>query len=245
MKKINLKKKDAIYISIISVLIVTVIILSVLLFFANQRKQLSSSQEYYKNKVASFEIQNFNLSDGQIVFIGDSITDLYPLDSYYADLHLACYNRGIAGDVTQGVIDRLDVSVFDISPSKIVLMIGTNDIGGGISNEKIIENYRIILDKIKENQISAELYFVSVIPQNKDLESYTDLNVDKNNQAILKINAKIKELCQEYGCTYIDLHSLLLDESGYLKKECSDDGIHLNGLGFDIWTSILKPYLAK
>ena len=238
-------KKDVIYTTIIVLLFIATATLGILLAIANQRKSDWETREYYHNKVASFEIQNSNLSEGQIVFIGDSITDLYPLDSYYADLDRACYNRGIGGDTTQGVIDRLKVSIFDVNPSTIVLMIGTNDVDGGIPNDKIIENYKIILSEINKNQPMVELYFVSVIPKNKDLEGYTDLDVDKNNKTILMINEEIQKLCNEFGCTYIDLHSNLLDENGYLRKNLSDDGIHLNANGFEIWTSLLKPYLNK
>lgn len=244
-KNKKITKKDIIYLSIIALLVISTVVLSVLLVVANYKQQSFEHGEYYHNKVTSFGVQNANLSEGQIVFIGDSITDLYPLDSYYSDLNRACYNRGIGGDTTQGVIDRLKVSIFDVNPSTIVLMIGTNDIDGGVPNETIIENYKIILSEINKNQPMVELYFVSVIPQNKDLESYTQLNVDKNNNTILTINEEIKKLCDEFGCTYIDLHSNLIDENGYLRKELSDDGIHLNANGFEIWTNLLKPYLNK
>lgn len=245
MKKLNLKKKDFAYLSVILVLVIAIVVLSIGLYTANMRKASWEMSEYYNNKVTSFGIQNANLSKGQIVFVGDSITDLYPLDDYYADLDLACYNRGIGGDVTQGVIDRLQVSIFDLQPSKIVLMIGTNDVDTGNSNETIILNYRKILDKIKKNQPTVELYFVSIIPQNKDLEGYTGLDVTKNNQTIKYINEEIKNLCVEYGHTYIDLFPALLDGDGYLKKDYSDDGLHLNANGFEVWTSLLKPYLEK
>ena len=244
-KNKKMTKKDIIYLSIIALLVVATFVLSILLVALNLQKSSFEHGEYYHNKVTSFGVQNANLSEGQIVFIGDSITDLYPLDSYYSDLDRACYNRGIGGDTTQGVIDRLKVSIFDVNPSTIVLMIGTNDIDGGVPNETIIENYKIILSEINKNQPMVELYFVSVIPQNKDLESYTELDVDKNNKTILTINEAIQELCDEFGCTYINLHSNLLDENGYLRKNLSDDGIHLNANGFEIWTSLLKPYLNK
>ena len=245
MKKINLQKKDKLYIGIIFALVIVIVALSVSLYFTSTKNKVSDAKQYYNNKVMAFMYENANFAKEQIVFVGDSITDLYPLDEYYADLDRACYNRGIGGDTTQGVIDRLKASVFDINPGTVVLMIGTNDIDSGISVDKIIENYRIILDEIEKNQPTVELYFVSVIPQNKDLENYTGLNVDKNNNTILTVNEEIKKLCGEYGCTYIDLHSKLLNENGYLRKDCSDDGLHLNSNGFKIWTDLLKPYLDK
>ena len=86
---------------------------------------------------------------------------------------------------------------------------------------------------------------MSVIPQNKDLEAVSGLDVTKNNQAIRYINEEIKKLCAEFGHTYIDLYPALLDDEGYLRKDLSDDGLHLNANGYEIWTSMLKPYLEK
>ena len=245
MKKMNLNKKDVIYLSVISVLLIITIVLSVSLYWASVKKSSWEANDYYNNKVMSFGVQNANLSNGQIVFVGDSITDLYPLDDYYADLDLACYNRGIGGDTTSGVINRLQASIFDLAPSKIVLMIGTNDVDGGVAFDKIISNYRIILDEIKKNQPTVELYFVSVIPQNEVFQESSGLDVTKNNETIKNINKEIKNLCDEYGYTYVDIFFNLLDEEGYLHKDMSDDGLHLNSNGFEVWTSLLKPHLEK
>jgi lysophospholipase L1-like esterase len=165
---------------------------------ANQRKPTWEMGDYYRNKVRSFAIQNTNLSQGQIVFVGDSITDLCPLDDYYSDLDLACYNRGIGGDITLRVIDRLQVSIIDLNPSKIVLMIGTNDVDFGYSYEKIVSNYRNLLEKIKENQPIVDMYVMSVIPQNKDLEKSSGLDVTKNTKTIQKLNLDIKKMCEEF-----------------------------------------------
>ena len=243
MKKISLQKKDILYIGIISVSVIVIAALSIMLYFESAETRISDAQKYYNNKIHAFSCENTNFAKEQIVFIGDSITDLCPLDEYYADLDVACYNRGIGGDRTQGVIDRLKVSVFDLNPSKIVLMIGTNDINAGMESKKIVENYRKILDTIKENQPTVELYFMSIIPEGKDLESYSNLDVSKNNETIKKLNAEIEGLCSEYGYTYVDINSYLVDENGYLRTDCSDDGLHLNAGGFEIWANMLKPYL--
>ena len=245
MKRIEIGKKDTIFLSVIAILLIAVIYLSVSLHFANQRKIYWEIGEYHNDKLMAFTVENNNYAKGQIVFVGDSITDLCPLDKYYSDLDLATYNRGIGGDTTQGVIDRLQVSVFDIEPSKIVLMIGTNDVDTNIPNETILANYKIILDEIKRNQPTVELYFVSIIPQNEDIRELAGLNVAENNKTIKYLNSEIEKLCEEYGYTYVDIFSSLLDEDGYLLKECSYDGLHLNSNGFEIWVEILKPYLIK
>ena len=197
---------------------------------------------YYEQKCQSFEVQNFNLSKGQIVFIGDSITDLYPLDSYYSDLPLAVYNRGIAGDRTDGVIDRLKVSLYDISPSKIVLMIGINDINSGRNNDEIISNYTKILAGIKQNLPNTQVFCISVLSVKREFEQYFDLS--KIIPQIKDLNSKIENLAQTYSYTFLDLFSLTADQDSYLISTYSDDGIHLNSNGFTVWTNLVKPYLV-
>ena len=203
----------------------------------------NDSQDYYDSKCQSYAVQNANLAKGQIVFIGDSITDLYILDDHYADLPLASYNRGIGGDTTSGVLQRLKVSIFDIQPSVVVLMIGTNDINGGIDSDEILQRYETIIDSIYTVLPEVDLYCMSIIPQNKDLETYTNIRVDKTTPVILEINPRIQALAESKGATYLDLFSLLADERNLLIQAYSDDGIHLNENGLSVWTALLKPYL--
>ena len=241
--KTKLGKKDAIYLSVIAVLIIAVIVVGLALGIEPKEEE-NFFKVYYDNKCESYGIQNYNLSKGQIIFIGDSITDLCPLDDYYLDLPLACYNRGIGGDTTEGVLDRLQVSIFDLMPSKVVLMIGTNDVNGGKSEKYIVNNYAKIIKEIKEGVPNVELYCMSIIPQNKDMESYSDVDTTANNIKIQSINGKIKGLSEEQEATYIDLYPALLGKEGNLDKAYSDDGLHLNAEGFAVWSGILKPYLS-
>lgn len=221
-------------------LLAAVITLSILL---GQKKAKEEAQLYYDIKCDSYVTQNANLAKGQIVFIGDSITDLYILDEHYADLPLATYNRGIGGDYTDGVLGRLDVSLFDIAPSRVVLMIGTNDINWGSSEDTILANYEKILDAIYAALPDVELYCMSIIPQNTQLMEYSTIDVHATTQKILSINPKIKELAEGKGATYLDLFSRLADENNHLIRAYSDDGLHLNKAGLDVWTELLKPYL--
>ena len=222
------------------VLLAAVIVLTCLLV---QKKSQKEANLYYDSKCQSYAVQNQNLAKGQIVFIGDSITDLYVLDDHYADLPLAVYNRGIGGDTTDGVLGRLQVSVFDLAPSKVVLMIGTNDVNGGVDNDVILQRYERIIDSIFAALPEVELYCMSIIPQNKQLETYSSVRVEKTTQVIRQLNLQIQALAEEKGATYLDLFSLLADENHHLIEAYSDDGLHLNVAGLEVWTGLLKPYL--
>ena len=217
----------------------------VLLVSAGQEKDTRNDfQKYYDNKVLSYAIQNTNLAKGQVVFLGDSITDLYILDDHYADLPFACYNRGIGGDTPAGVLKRLQVSVFDLAPRAVVLLIGTNDVNGNIPPEEILSRYRQIVTAITTQLPDTKLYCISILPQNKQLEEYTQIQVDRTTQIIQALNPQIRQIAQEAGAMYVDLFVLLADENNYLLPAYSDDGIHLNETGLRQWTAQMLPLLT-
>lgn len=83
---------------------------------------------------------------GEIIFLGDSITERCEWTELFLNTFLR--NRGLSGDKTEGVINRL-TEVTESKPDKIFIMIGVNDLRHNVSIEEIIENYKSILLKIK------------------------------------------------------------------------------------------------
>lgn len=236
---------------LLSVIIVLAVVAVVTVFEPDEQTDEQTDDDdtgvlsYYDKKCKSFSEENADLAKGQIVFIGDSITDLYVLDDHYSDLSLKCYNRGISGDTTFGVMDRLKISLYDIDPSIVVLMIGTNDINGGHNVNLIMQRYAWIMDDIYANLPGVELYCMSIIPQNSQLEEYTSIRIDHTTPVIMSANEMIRQLADEKGATYLDLFTLVADGDNHLIRGYSDDGIHLNYAGLAVWTDLIKPYLDR
>ena len=242
MKKKKSTTKERVYLAVIIVLSVVVLAAAAYLVWDHFTEE---SVSYYQQKCDMFALENANLARGQIVFIGDSITDGCPLDVYYTGLPLATYNRGIGGDSTGGVLLRLQTSLFDIKPSKIVLMIGINDINGGAPNDVILHNYNAILSQIKQTLPDTEVYCVSILPVNTDLESYTTINVESSTARIQQINPEIEALAAKHGYTFVDLFDEFADENRQLYRELSNDGIHLNDAGYRKYSARLLPFLNR
>lgn len=242
MKKLALK--DILYLVAIVVLLIALITVSVLYGLERTKKIDGKSEDisYYDKKCAAFELENYNFSKGQIVFIGDSITDGYPLDSFYGDLALKTYNRGISGDVTSGVYRRLKLSLFDLAPTKIVLMIGINDINMGRTNDEIMVNYTSIIEDIKTNLPSVDVTCLSVLPMNSIVEQY-GVDLAKATAQIKDLNGRIKTFVEGKGYRYIDLFTYFADENDHLITAYSNDGLHPNNAGYVVWTNVLKPVL--
>ena len=239
--KKKISKREWVFIGIIAALVITLAVGTLVML---KQKADAGEKSYYDKKCEAYFLENANSAKGQIVFIGDSITDLYVLDDYYADLPLATYNRGIGGDTTEGVLKRLDVSVIDLKPSKVVLMIGTNDVNAKRDNDDILDTYRQIVNKIRIELPDTELYCMSIIPQGKGLEDYTSVDVDLSTEKILALNVGIEAIAEEKGAVYVDLFSYLADADDYLLGEYTDDWLHLNEAGFEVWTSLVKPYFG-
>lgn len=240
MKKPTLA--SIIYWVVITLLLAALITVSVL-YGLKQGKVEEEEPSYYDRKCAAFSLENYNYSRNQIVFIGDSITDGYPLDSFYGDLPLKTYNRGISGDTTSGVYRRLQLSLFDLAPVKVVLMIGINDINLGLTNDEIMKNYTDIVKEITENLPTAELTCLSVLPMNDIVELY-GVNLANATARIKELNERIKILAESKNCRYVDLFTHFADENDHLITDYSNDGLHPNQAGYTVWTNVLMPYLA-
>ena len=199
----------------------------------------SNKKATREEKIARFAEENSTFEKGQIVFIGDSITEKYDLRRHHKNAELKLYNRGISGDTTDWLIERLDISLFALAPRSIVLMIGTNDINYGKSAEEIALNYATILSLIALKLPDAEVTCVSIIPQN---EKYSASAFD-NNERIKATNEKIKALAELYGYKYVNLYDVLTDKDGFLKRGYSTDGLHLSRRGYKVYTETIKNKL--
>lgn len=219
--------------SILIFAFVIAIVLGAVFLIRSKRKMT------YEEKVAAFVEQNSAFETGQTVFVGDSITEGYFLPLYYHNADFKVYNRGISGDTTGWLLARLQPSLLELAPSRIVLMIGTNDINMGKNEDEIAEAYATILKLIASNLPMAEVFCVSVIPQNTKFSQ----NAPQNNARIQKLNQKIEQLASHHNYTYINLYDKLTDKNGLLKRIYSPDGLHLGVLGYAVWTDAMKEYL--
>ncbi|MCK7487993.1 MAG: GDSL-type esterase/lipase family protein [Bacillus subtilis] len=139
-------------------------------------------------KSLSFSPRTIRLPKGGVVFLGDSITDLYPLQTYFPERVLI--NRGIGGDTTTGLLERLDDTVIVLEPTVLVLLIGVNDLSLGRSVEAIAADYATILDRLKTALPDLVIYVVSVYPVNGSTYAPLELIADK----IPPLNALIAAL---------------------------------------------------
>ena len=188
----------------------------------------------YKKVIKEFKSNPLNYGD--IVFLGNSITS-GGKDWSKRLKHPNIRNRGIGGDVTDGVLARIDEITY-FRPKAVFLLIGINDLWNNNnpnnpSVEYIANNIIQIAQVINAETPKTKIYVQTVLPIEK--EQY------KNN--ILKVNEIIKANEKENPYQIVDLYSIFVNENGLIRKELSTDGIHLNEMGYDAWVEFIKPLI--
>lgn len=192
----------------------------------------------FQGRIHAFDMQNKYIIKGGIVFVGDSLTQEYNVQDYFPNQNV--YNRGIGGDTTEGLLTRLKVSVYDLEPKAVFLLIGTNDLALlETTNNKVIDNIQKIVDTIYKELPKTKIYIQSLYPINP----YLDKNTvgKRTNKDIEYINEKLKNMKQ---ITFIPMYDkLVLD--GVLNAKYSVEGLHINATGYALITEVLKPYIEK
>ena len=143
------------------------------------------------------KIEEKIVNDENIVFLGDSIFELYDVNEYFKDKHVV--NSGISGHRTTNVLKDLETRVYRYNPSVVFIMIGTNDMLDNLSNEETITNVGKIIDEIKKNRPSAIINVISLFPVNTSDDSKVVHSMVKtrNNKDINIMNNGIKKICKE------------------------------------------------
>lgn len=220
--KRSINKKD-IAIVLLSVLLIASIVLNVILF-------IDKPEVKYVN-------------DENIIFFGDSLVAKYDLNKYFRRHNVV--NKGISGNRTEDLIDRIDKDIFEYNPSKVFILIGINDLAKNVEDDDVLLNIATIISDIKMNRGRAEIYVESLYPVNYDVIHDVKLEYaySLNSKRVQEFNVKLKELCELNEVEYINVFDSLKDRENKLKKMYTYDGLHLNKLGYLKVTSILKNYI--
>jgi lysophospholipase L1-like esterase len=191
----------------------------------------------YALKVDQF--RSYPNSQKDIIFLGNSITagadwnELLGLPQ--------ARNRGISGDITYGVLERLD-EVTAGKPAKVFVLIGINDMARNIPDSVILSNYEKIIHRIRKESPTTRIYFNTLLPVNN---SFPDKNHFNKDEHIAALNAGLRKIAAREKITLIDIHDHFLDKDKKLDKQYTYDGLHLNAAGYTHWASLLKPHIAN
>jgi lysophospholipase L1-like esterase len=188
--------------------------------------------------------------DFDILFLGDSITDLINVDDdgqghpggkaafakYFNGVKIA--NFGISGDSTQGVLWRLQNGEGKgHKPKAVMLMIGTNNTGGS-SGAEIAEGIGAIVLELRNDFPDAKIMLLAIFPRGSGPG-------DSNRRKCEEANKIIAKLDDQKHVFFTNINSKFLDDKGGLIGFRTSDHLHPTDVGFDIWASSAAPTLKS
>ena len=206
----------------------------------------------YKKRINDFKENPIGYK--KIVFLGNSITEGGRDWNKKFGLNNVI-NRGITGDITGGVLARLD-EIHYYKPTAVFLLIGLNDIFNGdipyqegLTTSYVAENILRIAKEIQRHSESTEIFIQTILPidKKKFMEVrgfYPQHSVPLMSQ-INEINLKIYKKNKNNAFTVIDLHSAFVNERGLMNEVYSTDGVHLNEAGYQVWVEYVGKYVRS
>ena len=229
-------KKIVLLVSIFSFLLIAffVILFTIIIPKINIEKEWEAQvREYYDKKIKIYEEENLKYDDYEVdvAFLGDSLTDGYDVVNYYEEFLVL--NRGISGETTIGLENRIEVSAYELKPKVIVMLIGANNM------DEMFTNYERLLQGFKEKLPNTKVVILSLTAMGGE-------HWGRKNELAAYNNVKIKKYAEKYGFYFVDLFTPLYDENrGEVYEGYTIDGGHFTKLGYDVVTELVKPVVIE
>ena len=185
-------------------------------------QRLLSKLGFHFPEQTNWTLESWNSSleqldyDSDIVFIGDSLTRGQNFQEYFPNKKII--NLGISGDSLSGISKRAFI-ISELTPEMIFVEGGVNSLGSN-SVDSLAEQYESMIAEIIANNPGDEVFIQSILPiSNKNQTG------GLTNENIVKLNAKLQEIAERQGVTYIDVYSVYV-LNGEMNPEYTKDGVH-------------------
>ena len=166
----------------------------------------------------------------RVVFIGDSITDLWELDKFFPGEPYV--NRGIGSQVTAQMLVRFEQDVVALRPKAVVILGGVNDVSGFLqveSEDGIVSNIQAMADIADRHGIAVVL--CSILPVTNTPQA-GHVEVERKPALLRRINARLATLATSRGYAFADYAPALANESGLMQQRFTRDGVHPLASGY-------------
>lgn len=184
------------------------------------------------------------------VFIGDSRTvglyDYAGLENtdFFASSGLTIYKlfEEPDGKFKDGNwTENIETSLQKKQYKKIYFMIGINEMGTG-DVDYFMEHYEAAVARIRQLQPDAIIYLQGIMHVTNERSAEGDYI---NNEGIIARNERIAQLADNKTVFYLDVNSVVCDESGGLNPAYTFDGVHLYAQYIHIWTEYLMEHAIE
>ena len=215
-----------------------------LLGWVSASAQRHDFADYKRYAEANAQLPQPAKNDKRVVFMGNSITDMWV--STHPDFFKkhGYIGRGISGQTSYQFLLRFRQDVINLKPKVVVINYGTNDIAentGAYSEDITYGNVLSMVDMARANGIKVIL--CSTLPA-----QYFSWRRDITDgmQKIRSLNNRVKAYCKASKIQYVDYFAAMLSPDGLgLNKDYQKDCVHPNAAGYDVMESLIVPAIEK
>lgn len=194
-----------------------------------------------------FATENQKLSppskkEKRVVFMGNSITEVWKNSDTAFFKNKLYINRGIGGQVTEQMLLRFQQDVVELKPAVVVILAGINDIAennGPITIQQIHNNIVLMVKQARENKIRVVVS--SVLPAN----NFPWRQAIKPADKVIELNTMLEAYCKANNVVYCDYYSKMVNNEKGLDKTLGYDGVHPTLAGYKIMEPIVEEAIAK
>jgi lysophospholipase L1-like esterase len=213
------------------------LLIAAALILSFQDGLLAQDPERWEETIRQFEQQDRQNPPpkGAVLFAGSSSIRMWEsLQDDFPDL--TTINRGFGGSQMSDLNHYIDRIVLPYEPSMIFVYEGDNDIAAGKSPEEVRADFRTFVERIHSKMPDTPIGFIAIKPSTARLDMVNEMR-------------RANELIKEYtlwksNLEFIDIFSAMLGPDGYPREELLlDDGLHMTGAGYEVWTKIITPYI--
>jgi lysophospholipase L1-like esterase len=199
-----------------------------------------SDPEYFESAIEMFEADDKKnpQPEGAVVCVGSSSIVGWH-NTIQKDLApLKIIPRGFGGSTMNCAFHYVDRVVIKYKPRAVLLYEGDNDIDGGVEPEYFVKTFKKFAAKIHKALPETRIFALSIKPSPSRWDRWPDMK---------KANELLKAECGRNPLlTYIDIATPMLGRDGTPKREIfTDDELHMNRKGYELWTRTIKPVLFK
>lgn len=200
---------------------------------------------FEKYKKDNQKFASLAADEKRIVFMGNSITEAWPIKRPSFFENSAYIGRGISGQTTSQMLLRFRKDVINLSPKVVVILAGINDIAGNTGYtpvELIAENIKSMAELARYHKIKVVLCAVLPaidFPWNPGL---------KPADRVIELNTILEKYAKQNDIPYVDYHTAMKDENNGLKVPeftSADDLVHPNEAGYILMEKLVQPAIKK
>ncbi len=197
----------------------------------------SQDPSRFKNEVEFILKKNDTLWDSTketIVFTGSSsIRTWNNLDELFPDHQII--NTGFGASQATDLLAYSKELILTYNPYKVFIYEGDNDISANKRPKEILATIKNIIRRIREKNSNTQIVLIAAKP------SVVRWSLKRRYK---ELNRKFKRLCKKDTLLqFADVWKPMLHGRKLKKDLFEEDGLHINSNGYEIWYTVIKPFI--